>query len=82
MNVVNMEDIASKQKQAEKDHLLNTLDEFRKKIENDEISAYSISSIRSDEDIEIIACVKDRLQAIGLLEASKTILFNSGTKGE
>ena len=82
MNVVNMEDIASKQKQAEKDHLLKTLEDFKTKIANDEIVSYTICSIRSDDDIEILACVKDRLQAIGLIEASKTILFNSGTERE
>jgi hypothetical protein len=75
-----MEDIAVKQKQAEKEHLLRTVDEFRKKIEDDEVVSYTICSIRSDDDIEITACVKDRLQAIGLIEASKTILFNSGTE--
>jgi hypothetical protein len=80
MKVVNMEDIAVKQKQAEKEHLLRTVDEFRKKIEDDEVVSYTICSIRSDDDIEITACVKDRLQAIGLIEASKTILFNSGTE--
>ena len=82
MNVVNMEDIASKQKKAEKDHLLKTLEDFKTKIVNDEIVSYTICSIRSDDDIEILACVKDRLQAIGLIEASKTILFNSGTERE
>lgn len=82
MNVVSMEDAVTSQKQAEKNHLLNTVDEFRKKIENGEIVSYLISSIRIDDDIEINACVKDRLQAIGLLEASKTILFNSGNQGE
>jgi len=81
-NVVSMEDVAIKQKQAEKDNLLNTVDEFRKKVENDEVVAYCICSVRSDEDVEITACVKDRLQAIGLIEASKIILFNSGTEGE
>jgi predicted deacylase len=81
-NVVSMEDVAIKQKQAEKDNLLNTVDEFRKKVENGEIVAFAISSVRSDEDVEITACVKDRLQAIGLIEASKIILFNSGTEGE
>jgi|LauGreDrversion4_2_1035121.scaffolds.fasta_scaffold195853_2 predicted deacylase len=81
-NVVSMEDVAVKQKQAEKDNLLNTVDEFRKKVENGEIVAFAISSVRSDEDVEITACVKDRLQAIGLIEASKIILFNSGTEGE
>jgi predicted deacylase len=81
-NVVSMEDVAVKQKQAEKDNLLNTVDEFRKKVENGEIVAFAISSVRSDEDVEITACVKDRLQAIGLIEASKIILFNSGSEGE
>lgn len=81
-NIVSMEDIAIKQKQAEKDNLLKTVEEFRKKIENDEIVAFCISSVRIDEDVEITACVKDRLQAIGLIEASKIILFNSGTQGE
>lgn len=82
MKLVNMEDVASKQKQAEKDHLLKTLEEFKNKVMNDEIVSYTICSIRSDDDIEIIACVKDRLQAIGLIEASKTILFNSGSERE
>ena len=81
-NVVSMEDIVTNQKQAEKDNMLKTVDDFRKKIENGEVIAYSISSIRTDEDVEITACVKDRLQAIGLIEASKIILFNSGTQGE
>ena len=81
-NVVSMEDVAVKQKQAEKDNLLNTVDEFRKKVENGEVVAFAISSVRSDEDVEITACVKDRLQAIGLIEASKIILFNSGSEGE
>ena len=80
MNVVNMEDVAAKQKQAEKENLLNTLEEVKRKIENNEIISFVICSIRSDEDIEINACVKDRLDAIGLIEAGKMILFTNGTK--
>lgn len=80
MNVVNMEDVTAKQKQAEKENLLNTLEEVKRKIENNEIISFVICSIRSDEDIEINACVKDRLDAIGLIEAGKMILFTNGTK--
>ena len=80
MNVVNMEDVTAKQKQAEKENLLNTLEEVKRKIENNEIISFVICSIRSDEDIDINACVKDRLDAIGLIEAGKMILFTNGTK--
>ncbi len=80
MNVVNMNDIAKKQKESEKKNLLDTLEEVRQKIENDEIVSYVICSIRNDDDIEISACVKDRLDAIGLIEAGKMILFTNGTK--
>jgi hypothetical protein len=80
MNIVNMEDMAAKQKQAEKENLLNTLEEVKQKIEKDEIVSFVICSIRSDEDIEINACVKDRLDAIGLIEASKMILFTNGSQ--
>ena len=80
MNVVNMNDIAKKQKESEKKNLLDTLEEVRQKIENDEIVSYVICSIRNDDDIEISACVQDRLDAIGLIEAGKMILFTNGTK--
>ena len=36
--------------------------------------------MRTDDDIEISACVQDRLDAIGLIEASKMILFTNGQK--
>jgi chlorite dismutase len=80
MNVVNMDEIAKRQKQSEKKNLLDTLEEVKQKIENDEIVSYVICSIRNDDDIEISACVKDRLDAIGLIEAGKMILFTNGTK--
>lgn len=80
MNVVNMDDIAKKQKESEKNNLLATIDEVREKIESGEITAFVVCSIRVDEDIEITACVQDRLDAIGLIEASKMILFNNGTQ--
>jgi hypothetical protein len=60
--------------------MLDTLDEVRKKIEDNEITAFVVCSIRSDDDIEIAACVQDRLDAIGLIEAGKMILFTNGTK--
>jgi hypothetical protein len=80
MNVVNMNDVAKRQKESEKKNLLDTLEEVRQKIERDEIVSYVICSIRNDDDIEISACVQDRLDAIGLIEAGKMILFTNGTK--
>jgi len=80
MNVVSMDDAAKKQKLSEKKNMLDTLEEVREKIENNEITAFVVCSIRNDDDIEISACVKDRLDAIGLIEASKMILFTNGTK--
>lgn len=80
MNIVNMDDVAKKQKESEKNNLLATIDEVREKIESGEITAFVVCSIRVDEDIEITACVQDRLDAIGLIEASKMILFNNGTQ--
>ena len=75
MNVVDMKSMAIRQKEEEKKRLLDTLEEVKEKIENDEVSAYVICMMRNDNDIEISACVQDRLDAIGLIEASKMILF-------
>lgn len=80
MNVINMNDAAKRQKQSEKKNMLDTLEEVRVKIEKDEITAFVVCSIRNDDDIEIAACVQDRLDAIGLIEAGKMILFTNGTK--
>ena len=82
MNVVNIDDVTKRQRETEKNNLLNTLEEIREKIERDEIVSYVVCSIRYDEDIEITACVKDRLDAIGLIEAGKMILFSNGTKAD
>ena len=80
MNVVNMNDIAKKQKETQKKNLLETLEEVKRKIEDDEVLSFVICSSRFDDDIEITACVNDRLTAIGLIEAGKMILFTNGTK--
>ena len=82
MNVVNIDDVTKRQRETEKNNLLNTLEEIREKIESGVIVSYVICSIRYDEDIEITACVKDRLDAIGLIEAGKMILFSNGTKAD
>ncbi len=78
MNVVDMKSIAEKQKESEKTRLLQTLEDVKEKIENDEISSYVICMMRNDNDVEISACVQDRLDAIGLIEVSKMILFSNG----
>ena len=82
MNVVNMDDIAKRQRETQKKNLLDTLEEVRQKIENNEILSFVVCSVRFDEDIEISACVNDRLTAIGLIEAGKMILFSNGTKAD
>ncbi len=77
MKVVDMKSVAEKQKETEKKRLLDTIEEVKQKIESDEIAAYVVCMIRQDDDIEISACVQDRLDAIGLIEASKMLLFTN-----
>ncbi len=74
MKVVDMKAI----REEEKKNLISTIEEAREKIENGEIESFVICSLRTDQEIEIMACVKDRLDAIGLIESSKMLLFTNG----
>lgn len=77
MKVVEMNNLAKKQQETEKQNMLNTIDEVRQKIEKGELSSFVVCSMRTDDEVEITACVKDRLDAIGLIEVSKMILFSN-----
>jgi hypothetical protein len=77
-----MNDISKKQRENELQNLLDTIDEIRARIQNDEIGGFVICSLRTDNEVEITACVRDRLHAIGLIETSKMILFTNGTETE
>ena len=74
-NVFSFAQMEKKHKDAEKQNLLDTVEEVRKKIEDGEITELVFSCLNTDGDVDINASVKNRLSAIALLEAGKMILF-------
>jgi len=74
-NVFSFAQMEKKHKEAEKQNLLDTVEEVRKKIEDDEITELVFACLTKDGDVDINASVKNRLSAIALLEAGKMILF-------
>ena len=64
-----------KHKDAEKQNLLDTVEEVKRKIDNDEITELVFACLTTEGDVDINASVKNRLSAIALLEAGKMILF-------
>jgi hypothetical protein len=75
MKVVQFEPKVEKASKKMKDDLLEVLDVLRKKIENDEVTEYIISSMHVDGEVEVYVCAKDFVGAIGLLESGKYNLF-------
>ena len=76
MKVVQFEPKVNKASKKMKDDLLEVLDVLRKKIENDEVTEYIISSMHVDGEVEIYVCAKDFVGAIGLLETGKHNLLS------
>ena len=74
-NVFSFAQMERKHKDAEKQNLLDTVEEVRKKIEDDEVTELVFACLTKDGDVDINASVKNRLSAIALLEAGKMILF-------
>ncbi len=74
-NVFSFAQVEKKHKDAEKQNLLNTVEEVKRKIDNDEITELVFACLTIEGDVDINASVKNRLSAIALLEAGKMILF-------
>ena len=74
-NVFSFAQVESKHKEAEKQNLLDTVEEVRKKIEDGEITELVFSCLTTDGDVDFNASLKNRLTAIALFEAGKMILF-------
>ena len=81
-NVFSFAQMERKHKEAEKQNLLDTVEEVRKKIEDDEITELVFACLTKDGDVDINASVKNRLSAIALLEAGKMILFRDSSVEE
>lgn len=71
MKVVQFEPKVEKASKKMKDDLIEVLDALRERIDNDEVTEFVISSMHVDGDVEIYACTKDFVGAIGLFEAGK-----------
>ena len=71
MKVVEFQPKVDKASKKMKDDLLEVLDALREKIQNDEVTEFVISSMHTDGEVEIYACTKDFVGAIGLFEAGK-----------
>lgn len=74
-NVFSFAQVEKKHKDAEKQNLLDTVEEVKRKIDNDEITELVFACLTTEGDVDINASVKNRLSAIALLEAGKMILF-------
>ena len=81
-NVFSFAQMEKKHKDAEKQNLLDTVEEVRKKIEDDEVTELVFACLTKDGDVDINASVKNRLRAIALLEAGKMILFRDSSVEE
>jgi hypothetical protein len=81
-NVFSFAQMEKKHKDAEKQNLLDTVEEVRKKIEDDEVTELVFACLTKDGDVDINASVKNRLSAIALLEAGKMILFRDSSVEE
>lgn len=71
MKIVQFEPKVEKASKKMKDDLIEVLDALREKIENDEVIEFVVSSMHIDGDVEIYACTKDLIGAIGMFEAGK-----------
>ena len=74
-NVFSFAQMEKKHKDAEKQNLLDTVEEVKRKIDNDEITELVFACLTTEGDVDINASVKNRLSAIALLESGKMILF-------
>jgi len=81
-NVFSFAQMEKKHKDAEKQNLLDTVEEVKRKIDNDEITELVFACLTTEGDVDINASVKNRLSAIALLEAGKMILFRESTTEE
>lgn len=81
-NVFSFAQMEKKHKEAEKQNLLDTVEEVRKKIQDEEVTELVFACLTKDGDVDINASVKNRLSAIALLEAGKMILFRDSSVEE
>lgn len=58
-----------------KEDLLDTIDSYRKMIEDDLIEEFIISSKETSGEVTITACCKNTITGVGLLEFAKNILI-------
>jgi hypothetical protein len=75
MSVVAFESKKDKNEKQHKEHLLEILGYFQKKIEEDEIDEFVITSVNKEGEIEISVCARDYVGAIGMFEAGKHSLL-------
>lgn len=73
MHVVNIEDVNLKKRKAE---LLETLEEIKKMVENNEITEFVATSINDDGDVRIHAYCKDFVGGVGMFEIGKQIFIS------
>lgn len=74
MQVINIADHTNAKRKSD---ILEVLDELREAVINDEITEFIASSIDSEGDVQIHACIKDVVGGIGMFEAGKHILMTT-----
>ena len=72
MKVVDLHD---REVDKRKKSLLEVIDAFRSRIEKGEVEEFVLAAITDQGEVEISACVKDTLGAVGLFEIGKTTLM-------
>jgi DNA polymerase II small subunit/DNA polymerase delta subunit B len=75
MSVVAFESKKNKNDKKHKESLLEIVDFFRKKVEEDQIDEFVITSVNKEGEIEISVCARDFVGAIGMFEAGKHSLL-------
>jgi hypothetical protein len=75
MQVVSIADRGIAKRKAE---LLEIIDELRSRVESGEIEEFVASSMDTEGDVQIHACVKDLAGGVGMFEIGKHILIQHG----
>jgi hypothetical protein len=68
-------DIRDRESAKRKKDLLEVLDVLRTRIESGEIEEFVASTVDTNGEVEISACVKDTLGGVGLFEIGKHMLI-------
>lgn len=72
MQVINISDRNHTKRRNE---LLEVLDELRAQIESDKIEEFVITSMDTEGEVQIHACIKDVAGGVGMFEIGKNILI-------